>query len=123
MVLKRIKLQEALGHLLIELEILAPESKGSDPNGFYRDLYWQAQVYSFLDVDVWSGIESEPVIREMIIIKLGKIRKNIEYVFKIEQNKQKKALLNSILDNLKGFNGKNGCLEDVIEQIIYLNDN
>ena len=122
MIFKRIKLQEALGRLLVDLEILAPENSGTDQNGFYRDLYWQAQIYSFLDVDIWSGIFNEQIIREMILLKLEKLRKNITYIYKIEQNKQKRVQLRCILENVKKFNGQNGQLTNVIRQIFYLNE-
>ena len=122
MIIKKIRVQEALGRLLMDLEVLAPEHTGADQNEFYRDLYWQAQIYSFLDVDVWSGVLGEQVIREMILLKLEKLHKNIMYVYKIEQNKQKRVQLKSILDNIKGFNGTNGMLSNVIKQILYLNE-
>jgi len=123
MILKQLRVQQALGNLLSDLEIIAAEDTGSDVDRFYRDLYWQAQIYSFLDVDIWLGITSETIIRKKIFQKINSLRQNIDHLYYIEKNKEKRTLLLKILKNIDAFDVKNGALTEVIKHILDLNKN
>jgi len=123
MILKQLRVQQALGNLLSDLEIIAAEDTGSDVDRYYRDLYWQAQIYSFLDVDIWLGITSETIIRKKIFQKINSLRQNIDHLYYIEKNKEKRTLLLKILKNIDAFDVKNGALTEVIKHILDLNKN
>ena len=123
MILKQLRVQQALGCLLSDLQVIAAENSESANDYIYRDLYWQAQIYSFLDVDIWLGITSETVIRKKIFQKINLLRQNVEHLYHIEVNKKKRDFLLQILKNIDSFDVKNGALNEVIKHILNLNKN